>query len=145
MSPEDRAACSVLAAMLASGRIVHGLSLPITLASLLPAPLFILAGRPVLGWLALAAVFVFGLVEAYLAARVRLDAKLFAGLGAGSLDLAALDQALGRLRLVRRSKLGRQLEPRLAGAARLLKLQVAILIAQLSLTLHFVLIDLRSV
>jgi hypothetical protein len=134
-----------MAALLGSGRVVHGLSLPITLASLVPAPLFFLASRPVVGWLMLGAIFVAGLVEAYVAARVRLDAKLFATLGAGALEFADLDRALARLKLAPQRKLGRSLEPRLAGAAWLLRLQVALLAAQLFFALRFLLVDLRFV
>jgi hypothetical protein len=143
MNPEDRAVCAVMAATLGSGRFAHHLSLPITLASLLPVPLLGLAGRSVMGWLVLAAIFVAGLIETYVAARVALDAKLLGALSAGRLDLAGLDKALGRLRLAPQRKLGRSLEPRLAGAARLLKLQIALLAAQLLLVLHFLIADLR--
>lgn len=81
---------------------------------------------------ALASAALSGLVERYLAVRLAIDAQLFAALagtqaGAASIDLAALDEALGTLRMVTGQKQAqtqksvRVLAARAEGAMRLVR------------------------
>ncbi|SED00495.1 hypothetical protein SAMN05519104_2564 [Rhizobiales bacterium GAS188] len=135
MNPEERAICVVMAALLRRGRLIHGLSLPVTLLALVAAPLVALELDIRLGSAVLVATVIAGFCEAVLAARVAFDADLFERLGAGDLDLPTLDAALARLRLAPAAKLGRPLDARLAGARRLLALQLTALLLQLILVM----------
>jgi hypothetical protein len=128
-----------MAALLDRGRIVNGLSWPLTVLTLIVLALALIGPRPgpPLVWLGFMAAFATGLVQAFLAARVALDADLFRALGHGNLELQTLDAALRRLALANETKLGRPLEQRLAGAMRLLKMQVATLALQFLLTPAF--------
>ena len=139
MSPEDKAACTLMAALLDRGRIVNGLSWPLTALTLVALALALIGpgAQSPLAWLGFAAAFATGLVQAFLAARVALDADLFRALGLGNLEPQTLDAALRRLTLANETKLGRPLEQRLAGAMRLLKMQVVSLALQLVLKLAF--------
>jgi hypothetical protein len=131
-----------MAALLDRGRIVNGLSWPLTVLTLIALALSLIgpgAGSP-LGWLGFAAAFTAGLLQVFLAARVALDADLFRALGLGNLEPQTLDAALRRLALANEAKLGRPLEQRLAGAIRLLKMQVASLALQFLLTLVFLIV-----
>jgi len=74
-------------------------------------------------------VVVVGLIEFWLAARVAIDADLFAALGEG--DLARFDEAMHRLGLMPEGKAGRPMDDRIRGALRLLKLQGAMLLLQI--------------
>jgi len=76
------------------------------------------------------AVVAIGLVEFWLAARVAIDADLFAALGGD--DLAPFDEAMRRLGLMPEGKAGRPIEVRIQGALRLLKFQVALLVLQIA-------------
>jgi membrane protein required for beta-lactamase induction len=137
MSPEDKAACTVMAAVLDQGRILNGLSWPIAALTVVAVPFIGPQHGLLWTWLALCAAFAAALLQAYLAARVALDADLFRALGKGRLEPQTLDASLRRLALAKEAKLGRPLEQRLSGAMRLLKMQVASLVVQLFLTLSF--------
>ena len=138
MTADERALCAVMAALLARGRLIHGLSLPFTLGALVA---IVLLDRsldiPRLGVMVLAISALAGLCETVFAARVAFDADMFQGLGAGELDLPTMDRALGRLRLAPAAKLGRSLDARLAGARRLLLLELAAFTAQFVLVMVF--------
>jgi hypothetical protein len=72
--------------------------------------------------LALAAAALAGMAERYLAVRLNIDAQLFGTLSkADTADLAALDEALGALRMVPVGKAGRALAARAEGAMRLVR------------------------
>lgn len=63
-----------------------------------------------------------GLVERYLAVRLMIDAQLFGNLSqTATADLAALDEALGTLRMAPADKAGRALAARAEGAMRLVR------------------------
>ncbi|MBR0655513.1 hypothetical protein [Plastoroseomonas arctica] len=135
MTPAERDLAATGALLLAQGRRIDRLSRPLTLlaaAALLLAPLLPVA--PMRGALIpLALVVVLGLGQAFYAVRAGFDAGLFAALGSDRppATLARLDAALVRLRLMPEAKAGRTLEARLAGAARLLRRQAAVLLGQL--------------
>lgn len=120
---------TIAAALLRRGAMVHAMSSALTAAALLggvAAALF--DGR---GVLPVAAVIVIaGLAEFWLAARVAIDADLFAALADG--DLARFDEAMRRLGLMPQHKAGRPIDERIRGALRLLKLQVALLAVQIA-------------
>jgi hypothetical protein len=139
MSPEDKAASTLMASLLDRGRIVNGLSWLLTAVALIALALTLIGPSPrsPLLWPGFAAAFGAGLLQAFLAARVALDADLFRALGAGNLEPRTLDAALCRLALADEAKLGRPLEQRLAGAMRLLKMQLASLALQVLLALAF--------
>ena len=132
MSPEDRAACGVMAALLRRGRDLNLLSTPLSIAAFIAIPALAVIGGPPLFTIDASVTFVAGLCEAFLAARVALDADLFGDLAKGRLDLDTLDVATDRLGLASPRKLGRPLQPRLDGAMRLLRLQAGWLLLQLA-------------
>jgi hypothetical protein len=66
------------------------------------------------GWWA--AVFVLGLAERYVAARVAVDAALFAQMARGGIDLPRLDAALASLHMAKPSGELRSLPQRVQGA-----------------------------
>lgn len=133
------------AALLDQGRTLDALSRLLTvlaLGALLAIPLLELS-FPEAQWTLFGAVAA-GLVQLLLALRVGFDAALFRELArtpvGDKLDLKGLDDALSTLRLVRSGKAGRPLEPRLAGARKLLRLQMLALVVQLVLMLAAVVI-----
>jgi hypothetical protein len=123
------------AALLEQGRGVDRLSRAITAATLIGLVLFPLAARP--SWVLTASIMLValaGLAEAYFAIRVGFDAALFRQVAsAPTVDFAAMDAALSRLGLLRVEKLGRPAQPRIAGARRLLALQVSAFAVQVVL------------
>ena len=134
---QDLAAAA--AALLDQGQRADRLSRPITAASalvLLLLPAF-LEPPPVLLTTSLALIVLLGLVELYLAIRVRFDAALFRRLAAApdGFDCARLDRALSRLGLMPEARTGRPIIERVAGARRLLMWQGVTLAAQLLLIL----------
>ncbi|RYJ02910.1 MAG: hypothetical protein EON47_05990, partial [Acetobacteraceae bacterium] len=137
MMPADRDLAATGALLLAEARRIDRLSRPVTIlamAVLLLAPL--LPTAPSRGGVAvLALVVVLGLGQAFTALRVAFDARLFAALGDGRAPatLAALDVALTGLGLLPDAKAGRPLPLplRLAGAARLMRRQAALLLGQI--------------
>ena len=142
MSDDDdatRRLAATTAALLDQGRIVDGLSRPLTAAALIGLMLApVLAGRsPAPTMFLLGLVALCGIVEAWFAMRVRFDAALLHRLAeaADPPDLAALDTALLRLGLLPPAKGGRPLAERAQGARRLLFRQAAALIAQVALIL----------
>jgi len=134
MNPEDRAACSVMAALLRRGRMLHLFSAPLTVASFIALPALAALGGPPLFTIDASVTIIAGLGEAFLAGRVALDADLFGDLATGHLDLEQLDNAMARLDLALERKLRRPLEARIDGALRLLRLQAGWLVLQLATT-----------
>lgn len=139
MTPADRDLAATGALLLAEARRIDRLSRPVTIlavAALLLAPLLtpLLPVAPSRGVVALLALVVLlGLGQAFTALRVAFDARLFAALGEGRAPatLAALDGALTGLGLLPDAKAGRPLVVRLAGAARLMRRQAALLLGQI--------------
>lgn len=126
---------SCAAALLDQGRVVDRLSRPLTAAALIAMMLssFVAVplSWPLLAWAVL--VVLAGLAETFLAIRVGFDADLFRQVAAEAADFAATDAALARLGLLPAAKAGRPADIRIAGARRLLGLQVAALAAQVGL------------
>jgi hypothetical protein len=112
----------IAAALLRRGAMVHAVSAALTIGGLALA-VFDQALWP-------AGVIAIGAVEFWLAARVAIDADLFAALGDD--DLARFDDAMQRLGLMQAGKAGRSMEQRIRGALRLLKLQGATLLLQIA-------------
>ncbi len=136
-TPDERAQAAAIAALLGQARIVDGLSRPLTVAALLALFAPALTGQR---WSAavfvlLAVIALAGLLQSYLALRVRFDAALFARLAEGGAipDLAALDRALTALGLLPAAKAGRPLGPRIAGARRLFRGQALAFAVQAAL------------
>jgi hypothetical protein len=120
---------TIAAALLRRGAMVHAISGALTVAALLGGVAAALLDlRAVLPVAAL--VLIAGLAEFWLAARVAIDAELFAALGAG--DLAPFDEGMRRLGLMPQYKSGRPIDQRIKGALRLLKLQVTLLAVQIA-------------
>jgi hypothetical protein len=123
---------SCAAALLDQGRIVDRLSRPLTAAALIGMMLSAFVPAPptwlFFAWMML--VLLAGLVETYLAIRVGFDAGIFRNVAAEAADFSATDTALIRLGLLPAEKAGRPADVRIAGARRLLGLQVAALAAQ---------------
>ena len=117
---------TIAAALLRRGALVHAMSAVLTVASLLGGIVLDMGGvRLVAG-----VVVVVGLAEFWLAARVAIDADLFAAL-AGN-DFAHFDEAMQKLGLMGDDKAGRPIEARIRGALQLLKLQTAFLLLQIA-------------
>ena len=137
MTPVERSLMATTAALLAQGRLLDGLSRPLTLfalGSLLVAPLLAMP----LSWsllMLLVAIGGVGLVQAYFAFRVAFDAALFQALSAGDAlnGLPGLDGALAALRLMPERKAGRLAEARARGAMRLLLFQASLIVLQVVL------------
>lgn len=122
------------AALLDQGRTVDRLSRPLTVAALVglvaypavigPTPL-VLAAIAIL--IALA-----GFAESYFAIRVGFDAALFHRLASApeAPDFADTDQALTQLGLLPETKRDRPADARIAGARRLMRLQILALVVQ---------------
>ncbi|MBI0539525.1 hypothetical protein D9599_28870 [Roseomonas sp. KE2513] len=135
--PEDRAAAATIADLLEGGWAIHLFSAALSagaMAALLLAPSWQAAIGPV-------AVLLAGLVETWMALRVRFDARCFRRIAeaADGPGLAGFDAALCRLGLMPESKAGRPLAPRIAGARRLLARQSIALLAQIGLAVLAVL------
>jgi hypothetical protein len=114
----------IAAALLRRGAMVHWMSAALTLGGI---------AAVVFGWHGMWPVVIVGLVEFWLAARVAVDADLFAALGEDA-DLARFDEAMHRLGLLPEGKGGRPMDARIHGALRLLKLQAAMLLLQIVAT-----------
>ena len=139
MSEPSRELLRCAAALLDQGRIADRLSRLLTAAAiggvlLYPAiavrPPWVMPGCATLVALA-------GLGEVYFAIRVALDRALFERIARAreAPDFAATDEALMQLGLMPASKAGRPIDARVAGARRLLQLQIVALAAQVLLTL----------
>jgi len=135
-----RTAIATAATLLDRGRGIDRLSRALTVTALagLAALAVLSTAKPVLAW-ALALAVLAGAAELYFGFRTGFDAALLHRLAEeakkGSADLAALDAALARLGLMPPGKQGRPLEPRLAGALRLLRRQIAAALLQMLLML----------
>lgn len=138
MKPEDRAACSVVAALLGRGSSLHRLALLFAAFALLASLGLAYASPGATPYAAAitALAVLASLGETYLAMRVAFDAELFRNLSTGALDLTTLDAGMRFLAAIPAAKLGRPLEQRVAGAARLLRLQACgvVLLAGIAVT-----------
>ncbi len=134
LSTDERAACGVCAAWLATGVLCSqaaGLAVLAVLAAALAGGRLGASAPVLLVLLAL------GVAERVLALRVTLDARLFARLASGELaTLAALDAGLQQVLQVPQAKAGRSLAARCAGAQRLYRGQMLCVLALI--TLNFV-------
>ena len=137
--PEPRYLLAAAAGLLDQGETIDRLSRPLTIAALigLTAGLGVELGALLTAGLLLVALA--GLVETYLALRTGFDAALFHRLAGddkrSALDLRKLDTALIKLGLVAEAKAGREVEPRVFGARRLLTLQGLALALQIAVVL----------
>ncbi|WP_439817662.1 hypothetical protein [Zavarzinia sp. CC-PAN008] len=114
----DRLAFGIAADLLAQGAVIERLSLLLSLAGVVYA---------VLGaWPIGLAVLALGLAQGWIALRVGFDARLFARL-AQAPDLDAFDAAMTSQGLMPAAKAGRPAALRIAGARRLMAMQVALL------------------
>lgn len=130
MNDNDRALCVATAGLLrASGAIaLWGLAL-----SFIAGLVLALTGRslPSMAWIAYAAVGLVGLLERYLALRLRFDVALFEGLTQSTIaTLPALDDALERLGLRRSAAASRTLADRVLGTRQLVQRQGMAVVAQ---------------
>ena len=128
MSEPARELLGCAAALLDQGRAVDRLSRMVTTAALGGLVFYpVVAMRPLwtpLGFTGLVALA--GLVEMYFALRVAFDQALFNRIAGAreAPDFAVMDEALMRLGLMPASKAGRPVAARVAGASRLLQLQI---------------------
>ena len=141
MTDPDRQTLTTLAILLRQGNRIDRLSRPLTLGALL----LLMAHGPLgltLSPAFLILIAALGLAEAWFAARIGLDAALFADLARpeSGANLTGLDAALTNLGLLPRAKAGRPLGPRAKGAMRLLQYQMAALLGQIALVFMPVLI-----
>jgi hypothetical protein len=122
------------AAWLDQGRTVDRLSRPLTAAALIGLVVYpVIAGQQ--SWVVVGVAMVValsGLLEAYFALRVGFDAALFHQLASApeAPNFAGTDAALERLGLLSAAKLDRPPEARIAGARRLFRLQILVLVVQ---------------
>ena len=137
MSDRDLLRCT--AALLDQGSTVDRLSRSATSAALIGLLAVPALGRwqpwTLVGYLTI--VVVMGAVELYLSIRVGFDRKLFGEQACVERepDFAQLDAALMALGVMPRRKAGRPLTARVAGARRLLHLQIAALAAQVAVVI----------
>lgn len=133
MSNMNKAA--ICADLLDQGPLLHRLSAPVTVISLLALPCIAALPLTITGleWVAGASVLL-GMVELFFALRVRFDAALLRRIGNG-LDLADLDDALASLGVRGGTGTTRTLEDRLRGCTRLLVWQAAALLVQMAILL----------
>lgn len=135
MTQAERDLAAAGALLLEQGKRIDRISRAVTLIAV--AGMLLVASLPALSARGAAAAMVLvvllGLGQAYYALRVDFDARLFAALGNGSTPgtLDRLDVALIGLGLLPQAKASRALEPRLAGATRLIRWQAALLVGQL--------------
>ncbi|MEX1993430.1 MAG: hypothetical protein WD929_02115 [Steroidobacteraceae bacterium] len=122
------------AALLDQGRTVDRLSRPLTAAALIGVLVYPAAiGQPPLALAAAAIVVALaGFAESYLAIRTAFDAALFHRLASAPepVDFGEIDQALTKLGLLPAAKRGCAADARIAGARRLMRLQVLALLVQ---------------
>jgi hypothetical protein len=129
-----REMAAMASVMLDQGKLADRMSRGLTIASLVGT--VALAGHGAIPAMTLiGAAALVGLVELWFAARVAVDAALFRRLSReqGSPDWALLDSALTELRLLPADKAGRPAAARIAGAFRLLRLQIITLLVQFGL------------
>lgn len=120
----DRGIASVTAAVLRRGKMLHQVSL---ILGAFAGAVFLYKGGPCPLF-----VLLLGAAELWFAARVALDADLFAGIADGKLEAPQLDDSLHRLGLRKTAGGVRSMEDRSRGALRLLKLQALCLLAQVA-------------
>ena len=133
MTP-TRTLISCAGALLDQGRTVDGLSRPLTAAALIGILVYPAAiGQPPAALTAAAILIALaGLAESYFAIRVGFDAALFERLGSApeAPDFAETDHALTQLGLLPATKRDRPADARIAGARRLMRLQIVALAVQ---------------
>lgn len=130
MNENDRVLCAASARLLQASSLIAAWGLALSMVAM---TVLALTGRalPLMSWLGCAAVALLGLLERYLAFRLRLDAGLFKDLAAASIaSLGALDHALQRLSLRKASGEPRGLEERVAGARQLLQRHAIVVVCQ---------------
>lgn len=129
-----RTLLSCAAALLDQGRTVDRLSRPLTAAALIGILVYPAAiGQPPVALAASALLIALaGFAESYFAIRVGFDAALFHRLATApeAPDFAATDHALTQLGLLPPTKLDRPADARIAGARRLMRLQIVALAVQ---------------
>jgi hypothetical protein len=130
---DDRTACAAAASLLHAARATAAWGLlqsGVALAALALAP----RPLPFTAACALAGVVLLGVIERWLALRVKLDAGLFDALARGTIaSTGALDTALQRLGLRNAPVVPRSLDDRLAGARALLLRHAATALCQSAL------------
>ena len=145
MSAADRAAAALMASLLEQGWVIHLLAMALCAGATVG---LLLASNWSIA-LVSTAVLLAGTGETWVALRVGFDARCFRNIAEGGdgFDLNGFDLALGRLGLLppAKRKAGRPMDPRLAGAKRLLILQGTCLVAQVVLMLVTLLVITRSV
>jgi hypothetical protein len=109
MMEEERYLCGVCAARLEGQHPVAWLALLLTATGLAALVL----GKPAFWW---GLVVLAGLAERYVAARIHVDAKLFARMTSAGPALVRLDEALTELRMAGPAAAGRPLPLRVQGA-----------------------------
>ncbi|MBO9516107.1 MAG: hypothetical protein J7549_18480 [Variovorax sp.] len=121
MNDDDRALCAVTAGLLRASAMLAAWGLALSsIAGLVLA----LTGRslPSVSWAAYAAVALMGLLERYLALRLRLDAGTYEALAQGTVSsLGSLDGTLERLGLRRAADEARPLADRVLLARQLMQ------------------------
>ena len=126
--PPDGWSTTIAAAVLRCGAALHAASSVLSLVALAAA-----ATASIVVPIAMATIVV-GLVEFWLAARVAIDAELFDALATNA-DLKGLDRSLHDLGLRPNDRTTRPLVERIRAAFRLLKLQAAAFVLQVSVLL----------
>lgn len=127
---------AITAAMLRRGAMIHRLAMGVATVVFV---ISIIGGGVAIRVSAATAtaslVFALACIEFYLAARVALDADLFAELSRRDADLAGFDRAMTTRGLLPAKKAGRAMEQRAQGALRLMKLQAGVCAAQILVAL----------
>jgi uncharacterized protein YbaP (TraB family) len=108
MNEDDRGRCAICAARLEGQIQIAWLALVLTAVSILVSAI---TTSPL--WCGVA---MLGCVERYIAARLIVDARLFARLGSQSTTLKQLDEALAQLRMLAKHRSDRPLQARIEGA-----------------------------
>jgi hypothetical protein len=123
---------SITAAVLRRGKMLHHISLLLTFLVVAQVMLCrIFEKRVPHPWL-LAAVIISGALEFWFAARVALDADLFATIASERSDLKQFDEAMARLGMAKPEKAGRTVDERARGALHLFKRQGLFLAIQIA-------------
>ena len=130
MTDNDRALCTATAHLLRASAAAATWGLALSMISL---AVLALTGRSLstLSCMGFGAVAVIGVLERYLALRVRFDVGLFEGLANGTIaSLAALDGALHRIGARFAPDAPRQLDERVMGAQQLMQRHVIAVVCQ---------------
>jgi hypothetical protein len=121
MSENDRALCAAAASLLRACAAVMACGLALSCVSLLVLALTA-RSLPTLSCMGFGATVVIGILERYLASRLRLDGGLFERMATGTIaSVAALDGALRRLGLRFAPDSARSIEERVQDARQLIQ------------------------